>query len=149
MRISRFALAVLVAGIVAAVSLSAEQRHGRVHIIKECSHYTGGAGSYCTIKSSNVAEVPAGSKVYYTQAAVDPATPQGTNISLDSNVVLFVANGDWAVGRCTLGPTSYGLCTLSDGVGELAGFHARVAVAPTGGPDYSWIGTYGFADDDE
>jgi len=148
MKITRLALAVLLMGVVV-VSVSAEGRHGKVNITKECSHYTGGAGSYCTITSSNVAEIPAGSTVYYTQAAVNPTTPEGSAIGLDSNVVVFVTTGDWATGRCTLGTTDQGICTFSDGVGSLAGFHGRVAVAPTGGPNFSWIGTYEFADNDE
>jgi hypothetical protein len=63
---------------------------------------------------------------------------------LDSNVVLYVDVGNWAVGRCTLDATNLGLCTFSDGVGPLAGFHARVAVAPASGNDYTWKGPYWF-----
>jgi hypothetical protein len=148
MRTTQLALAVLLAGVVA-VSVSADGRHGKVNITKECSHYTGSAGSYCTITSSNVAEIPAGSTVYYTQAAVDPTTPEGSAIGLDSNVVVFVTTGDWATGRCTLGVSFQGLCTFSDGVGALAGFHGHVVVTPTGGPNFSWVGTYGFTGDDD
>jgi hypothetical protein len=149
MRMTRLALTVLLVG-VATVSLFADSHHGRVHITKECSQYTGGAGSFCTITSSNVAAIPAGAIVYYTQAKVNPATPEGGVIALDSNVVVFVATGDWARGRCTLSTTFDGLCTFSDGVGALAGFHGRVTVAPTGGPNFSWTGRYEFeADDDE
>jgi hypothetical protein len=149
MRMTRIAVAVLLVG-VAAHSLSAERRHGKVKITKECSHNTGGPGSYCTITSSNVAEIPAGSTVYYTEGAVNATTSEGSVLALDSNVVLFVTTGDWATGRCTLGTAFSGLCTFSDGVGALAGFHGRVAVAPTGGFNFSWTGTYAFdADDDE
>jgi hypothetical protein len=148
MRVIRLALAVVLVG-VAGVSISADGRHGKVHITKECSHYNGAAGSFCTITASNVAAIPAGSTVYYTQAAVNPASPEGTALGLDSNVVVFVSAGHWATGRCTLGTTFSGLCTFSDGVGSLAGFHGRVAVTPTGGPNFSWTGTYGFADDED
>ena len=79
-------------------------------------------------------------------------TPQSGAISLDSNVVLFVGFGDWAIGRCTLDsrtyPGNYGLCTFSDGVGPLAGFTARVNVTPfentSSNANYHWDGTYEF-----
>jgi hypothetical protein len=146
MRITHVAVALVLAG---GLSVLAESRHGQLHVMKECSHFTGTAGSYCTITSSNLAEIPAGTTVYYTQAPVDPKSAEGKAVSLDSNVVLFFATGDWATGRCTLGTTGHGLCTFSDGVGELAGFHARVAVAPTGGPNFSWIGRYSFTGDED
>ena len=64
---------------------------------------------------------------------------------LDSNVVIEVAPGDLAVGRCTPdNSTGAGLCTFSDGVGELAGFDARVNVSYLDGPNFGWVGTYGF-----
>jgi hypothetical protein len=164
-----FAL-VLVAGSVAltlslisgAASVSASsERNGDLHVTKNCSASTNDAGSFCTITSSNLAEIKVGSKVFYTQAAVGcdtggttypcPAplqTPEGGYISLDSNVVLYVGTGDWAVGRCTLdGTGNSGLCTFSDGIGQFSGFHARVNVS-TSDPNfinYNWDGTYSFS----
>ena len=85
--------------------------------------------------------------VFYDQplwATVTPPTLEGGYIALDSNVVLWVSTDDWAVGRCTLGPTFSGICTFSDGTGQLTGFHARVNVSPIGGTLYSWQGTYSF-----
>ena len=102
---------------------------------KECSKYTGAAGSYCTITSSNLAAIQVGSKVFYDQAA---GVPIGL---LDSNVVLDAGTGEWAVGRCTLDlATGLGLCTFSDGTGQFAGFHARVGVSYLGGPNYACDG---------
>jgi hypothetical protein len=124
------------------------ERSGHLHVTKECSKYDGTAGSYCTITSSNFSGIPAGSLVLYTQAAVGTAAFEASYIGLDSNVVLYVASGDWAVGRCTLdGTASYGICAFSNGNGQLTGFHARVAVAPTdtSGINYSWDGAYGFS----
>jgi hypothetical protein len=69
-------------------------RSGELHIIKNCNNYTGQAGSHCTIASSNLAEIPPGATVFYDQSF---GVPIGM---LDSNVVLSVATGDWAVGRC-------------------------------------------------
>src|ERR1700674_2593120 len=96
---------------VASVSAFSE-RNRDLHVTKECSQYTGKAGSFCTITSSNLATIAVGSKVFYDQAA---GTPTGL---LDSNVLLDAGNGDRAVGRCTLDlTTGLGLCTFSDGTG--------------------------------
>jgi hypothetical protein len=106
------------------------------------SAYTGAAGSFCTITSSNLAAIPVGSKVLYDQAAGIPAG------FLDSNVVLDAGNGNWAVGRCTLGVTFSGICRFSDVAGEMTGFHARVDVSPFPNDvvNYAWRGTYSFTE---
>jgi hypothetical protein len=126
-----------------AVSVSASpERTRNLHVTKECSEYTGGAGSFCTITSSNVRRIPVGTRVSYDQAA---GIPTGL---LDSNVVLDAGNGNRAVGRCTLDfATLLGLCTFSDGTGNLAGFLARVDVDCT--LECHWDGPYGFADLDK
>lgn len=119
-------------------SVSASPGKGDLHVTKECSQYTGAAGSFCTITSSNLTQIPVGSKVLYGQAA---GIPTGL---LDSNVVLDAGNGDRAVGRCTLDlSTALGLCTFSDGTGQFAGFQARVEVSYPG-PEWAWEGTYSF-----
>ena len=121
--------------------VSAAAKKGDFQVTKNCSQYDGTAGSFCAITSSNVAEVPAGSTVFYDQAANTPAG------MLDSNVVLVAGPGNWAVGRCTLELATYrGVCTFSDGTGPLSGFRARVDVAPSpdGGFDFLWNGTYSF-----
>lgn len=134
---------VLVAGFVAmtlgAASASASSiGHGKLHVTKDCSGYTGQAGSFCTITSSNVPAIAVGSKVFYFQPLV-----ASTGL-LDSNIVLDAGNGNRAVGRCTLDlVTNLALCTFSDGTGEFSGFHARV----DGSGDfanYHWDGTYNF-----
>jgi len=124
---------------------------GQLHILKDCSAFTGPNTAYCTIVSSSLAQIPigvignpsAGSLVVYDQP--------GNNWAgmLDSNVVLYIGVGDWAAGRCTLNPDgNTGLCTFSDGVGRLAGFSARVNVtyAPTARDPYlyAWNGSYTF-----
>jgi hypothetical protein len=142
-----FALALmLVAGVVtltlalstgvASVSASSEG-HRALHVTKECSKYTGAAGSHCTITSSSLDEIKVGSNVFYDQPAGIPAGV------LDSNVVLDAGNGDRALGRCTVDmATHLGLCTFADGTGALTGFHARVDVDCRSG--CRWDGTYGF-----
>jgi len=113
---------------------------GNLHVTKECSQYTGAAGSFCTITASNVGPIKVNSKVYYDQAA---GTPAGL---LDSNVVLDAGGGNRAFGRCSLDLSAgAGLCTFSDGTGQFAGFKARINVTYLGGPNYAWNGTYRFS----
>jgi hypothetical protein len=98
-------------GVASASSDSA--RNGELHLIKDCSAYIGAPGSSCTFISSNLAEIPVGSKIYVDQAA---GIPTGF---LDSDVMINVATGDWAVGHCTLDLTTHlGLCRFSDGTGN-------------------------------
>lgn len=142
---------VLVAGVAAltlslstgAASVSASSaRNGYLHVTKECSAFTGAPGSYCTITSSNLAEIKVGSKVFYDYPII-LSTPTGL---MDSDTVLNVGTGDWAVGRCTLdNTTNLGLCTFSDGTGQFAGFNARLNVSSADGVNYNWNGTYSFS----
>jgi hypothetical protein len=122
---------------------SSSPQFGQLHIVKDCSAYNYMAGGHCEIVKSNLAQIPAGSLVYYTQAfgILNPAW-------LDSNVVLDAGNGNKAVGRCTVdfSITTPGVCTFSDGTGDLAGFTARVNVSTKATPpaDYTWDGSYVF-----
>jgi len=143
--ISRLAVMLLAGFVALTVTVSAggapasAARTKSLHVTKECSEYTGAAGSFCTITSSNFRRIPVGTRVYYDQAANVPAG------LLDSNVVLDAGDGNRALGRCTLDlMTGLGLCTFADGIGNLAGFHARVAVDCTA--ECRWDGPYGFAD---
>jgi hypothetical protein len=147
MTITRFTRA---AALVAAVALlsrvspvlaDGDHRPRKLHVTKECSEYTGQAGSFCTITSSNLGRILVGATVTYDQAAGIPA------FGLDSNVVLDAGNGNRAMGRCTLDATTgKGLCTFADGMGRFAGFKARVNVSYLGGFDWAWDGTYSFED---
>lgn len=117
------------------------ERSGALHVTKNCSAFNGAPGSYCTITASNLAAIKVGSTVFYDYPII-LATPTGL---FDSNVVLDVGPGDWAIGRCTLdNTTNLGQCAFSDGVGPLAGFTARVKVSSTDGVNYQWNGTYRF-----
>jgi hypothetical protein len=127
-----------------AALVSASSEHNRpLHVTKECSEYSGAAGGFCTITSSNLARIKVGSRVYYDQPAGIPAG------MLDSNVILDAGNGNRAVGRCTLDATTgLGLCTFSDGTGRFAGFNARIQVSPPTPEDplnWHWEGTYSFS----
>ena len=157
MTVAVFAL-LLVAGFAAMNSsarlgvptVSASETDGNLQIVKTCPEFVamhGAAGSYCTITASNVPQIPAGARVFYDQTA---GPPIGTGVPagfLDSNVLLYVGQGDWAVGRCTLDWSTFsGLCTFSNGIGALAGFRARIAVTHVGGVDFSWDGRYSLGD---
>jgi hypothetical protein len=117
---------------------SASAHSPRTHELratKECSAYTGLAGSYCTFTSSSLAAIKAGSRIFY-------ASPAGTT-SLDSDVVIVVGHRTTATGHCALDfTTGLGKCTFWKGTGELAGFRASVDVSYLGGPDWAWDGTY-------
>jgi len=113
-------------------------RTGTLHVEKECSEYTGQAGSFCTIVSSNFEAIPSGSKVVYT----DAATADG---GLDTDIVVETPNGDTAYGHVVLdGATETGTVTLTGGTGELAQLAADLEVAPLGAPTYSWDGSYSY-----
>jgi hypothetical protein len=110
------------------------------HGTKDCSGATGLAGGFCTFRSSNVKAITPGSKIFYLQAAGKTA--------LDSDIAIFVKRGTVATGHCLLRfANGVGLCTVSDGTGALAGFHARVRVtADSSIPKlWHWDGTYSFS----
>jgi hypothetical protein len=126
-----------------------DRENGQLHIVKDCGTFTGVPGSsFCTIVESNLPELPAGTQIYYDQITGGPSAGPSY---LDSNVFVYVKEGQWAVGRCTVRndnpPGPLGLCTLSDGLGPLAGLTVRVTVAYKTGGDgalYTWDGTYSF-----
>jgi hypothetical protein len=143
-----FALVLIAGSVALALSLStgaasvsaSEARNGQLHIVKDCTSNTGLPGGYCTVVTSNLAEIPVPSYIFYDQAA---GTPAGL---LDSNIVLDAGSGNRAVGRCTLDLSKgLGLCTCSDGTGQLAGFTARVNVSHLGGKMWAWDGTYSYS----
>ena len=109
------------------------------HLTKDCSGNTHLAGGFCTIRSSNVNALKAGSQIFYLQA--------GTKTGTDSDLAIYAGPGNLAAGHCLLRyATATGLCTISDGTGTLAGLHARVRV--TADPSivalWHWDGTYSF-----
>ena len=142
-----FAL-VLVVGFMAltlgAASASASPaRRGNLHVVKECTEYTGEAGSFCTVISSNLPEIAVGSKVFYFQPLI------GSTGLLDSDIVLDAGNANRAIGHCTLDlVTNIGLCTFSDGTGAFAGFHAHINGSGSDA-NYHWDGTYHFSRQDK
>ncbi len=113
-------------------------RSGALHLTKECSEYTGEAGSFCTIASSNFDAIPIGSKVVYAKAATDIGR-------LDTDIVVNTPNGDTAHGHVVLdGATQTGTVTLAGGTGKLEKLAADLVVAPLAEPSYSWEGPYSY-----
>jgi hypothetical protein len=141
--------ALFVVGVLAALGLFVSAASSRnqaargtkpFHATKDCSGFTGLVGAFCTIRSSNVKALKAGSRIFYFQRA--------STTALDSDIVIYVGPGSVATGHCLLRLASgIGLCTLSDGTGTLAGFHARVRVtADSSIPKlWHWDGTYSFS----
>jgi len=111
-------------------------------VTKECSAWTGQAGDFCTISSSNLKEIEVGSKVFYARAA------DFSTLSLDSDIVLDPPGpgNNTASGHCRLNlVTGLGLCTFSGGTGKFTHFAASVNVAPPDdGVNWHWDGTYSF-----
>ena len=128
------------AGISVAIATATPSRGGDLHLKKECSQYTGLADSFCTITASNLEFIKPGSRVVYLQA---PGTT-----SLDSDIVLVVGPGSYALGHVTLDlTTGQGTVTLSGGAGQFRSFHATARVTPPGGvngADWAWDGWYRF-----
>jgi len=124
-----------------APSLSASPRSGDLHVIKECSGYTGGPGSFCMITSSNVKAIEVDSKIVYLQPD-QLETPSGSDVVLDPPG----PGNNKAFGHCSL---ALGVCTFSGGTGKFTSFHASVDVSHS--DDYSlwyWEGTYTFSPQD-
>ncbi len=122
-----------------AATLGSFPRKGVLEIEKECSEYNGLPGAFCTITSSNVAAIEAGSRVVYASAP-GPTT-------LDTDVVLDPPGpgNNVAFGHCELNlTTGIGLCTFSGGTGKFTNFQAHANVSSLGGPDWAWDGTYSF-----
>ena len=125
-----------------APAVSATPRSGDVHVTKECSDYTGAAGDYCTITSSNVAAIEVGSRVIYLQPLTFPV--------LDTDIVLDPPGpgNNVAFGHVYLDlGTGAGVATFTGGTGKFTWFHASVAVTPNAAESYGWAwdGTYDFS----
>jgi hypothetical protein len=117
-------------------------RSGALHVTKNCLEYTGLAGGFCSITSSNLQQIEAGSKVIY--AVIRGAT------ELDSDVILDLPGpgNNTAFGHCHLVfATGVGLCTFSGGTGKFTHFEASAVVSRIGlaaERNWAWDGTYSF-----
>jgi hypothetical protein len=121
-----------------AVANEGSPHSGALHVTKECSQYTGAAGSFCTITSSNVRPIQAGMRVVYQQAA--PA-----DFALDSDIVVSFRHGSAAYGHVNLDPGgNTGTVTLNGGTGDFRKFHANANLTCSDAVNCAWDGTYSF-----
>lgn len=129
--------AVLAAAILVPSALASSPRSGDLEVTKECSGFTGAAGSFCTITSSNLAAIEVGSKIVYLQP---PAvfTPAGSDVVLD----VPGPGNNAAYGNCSL---AAGHCTFWGGTGRFTWFNASIAVSYLGGLDWAWAGTFNYS----
>jgi hypothetical protein len=97
-----------------------------IHLVKDCSTFTGEIPSYCSISSSDYAPIPVGAEVNYLgPLLINPHF-------LSSNVVIDDARGSTATGFCSFDARpneERGLCTFWGGTGALAGFTAIFVVS--------------------
>jgi hypothetical protein len=124
-----------------APSVSASSpRSGELQATKECSGFTGLAGSYCTITSSNFKAIPVHSTILYLQ-------PDKLFTADGSDVVLDVPGhgNNKAFGNCSL---AIGHCDFWGGTGKFTRFHASLAVSTQDWITWSWDGTYWFSSHD-
>src|SRR5262245_29743688 len=116
----------LVTGLAAAAPALAAPSPTDIHIVKDCSDYTGETPSFCTISGSDMDAWPPGAKVWYQG-------PVLTNTYfLSSNVLIDAGNGTTATGYCMFDSRATeqaGLCTFWKGTGGLAGFTAILHVS--------------------
>jgi hypothetical protein len=125
----------LLAGL--APGAAASPRSGDLHVTKECSEYSGLAGSFCTFTSSNIKAIQRGDRIVYAEAAGSDA--------LDTDVVIDAGPGNRATGHCTLVFASLpGRCTFAGGTGVFTHFQASVAVSVDGTGLWHWDGNYSF-----
>jgi hypothetical protein len=129
-----FAAVVLVPSAVASASTA---RSGDLHATKNCLGFTGLAGSYCLITTSNLPQIESGSRIDYLQPAL-LLTPTGSDVVLDPPG----QGNNAAFGNCSL---AVGHCTFWGGTGKFTHFHASVSVSYLGGHDWAWDGTYSFS----
>ncbi len=136
---------VVAATILALVALApaaaaASPRSGDLQITKECSEYNLLPGGFCTITSSNINAIKAGSRVVYASA------PDFVSLTLDSDITVVRQGKSIAYGHVFLNiATGIGTVTLSGGTGQFRGFDASADVTATGGPNWAWDGTYSFS----
>jgi hypothetical protein len=110
-----------------------------IHLVKDCSTYTGEKPSLCTISESDMAALLVGTKVWYQG-------PVLTNTYfLSSNVLLDAGNGSTATGYCIFdarATESAGMCTFWEGTGALTGFTAILHVSIDGQGEWHMDGVY-------
>ena len=124
--------------VVLALPVAASSALQPLKVSKECSQYSGGVPSFCTVTESSLGAIKTGSKVlYYGPVANNPAFSS-------NNVVLDDGAGNTAVGNCIVdfGDGPAGFCAFYAGSGTLAGFQAIVKVTVDAKQIWHWDGGY-------
>ena len=130
----------LSASAVPASSNESVARSGELHFTKECSEFHRRAGEWCTITSSNLKEIPVGTRVYYLSDA--STTGADTDIILDPPG----PGNNTASGHVVLSFTTLtGQVTLDGGTGKFSGIHASAVVTHGVGVNWAWDGTYSYS----
>jgi hypothetical protein len=114
-------------------------RSGYLHAIKNCEGYAGLPGQSCTLTSTNLKQIPAGTKVVYTSGL-------GAGV-LESAITLYPPdnNGGVAIGHVSLNlATKTGTAWITGGSGVFKHFRATVAIAYVSGRNWTWDGPYTF-----
>jgi hypothetical protein len=110
-------------------------RSGDLDLTKECSEFKGRPGDFCTITSSNIAEIGVGTKVVYADAPGEK--------TLDTDITLDDGSGEVANGHVVLDlAANTGTITFSGGTGRFAGFKADAEVTEDADGLWHWSGTY-------
>ena len=115
-------------------------RSGVLHFTKECSEYTARPGSFCTINSSNLKQLPAGTRIVYKNGVVAGV--------LETDVVLYPPGHGKSVafGHVSLVfAKAYGTGTLSGGTGKFKHLRGSFEITPLPAPkSWTWAGRYSF-----
>jgi len=120
----------------------AADAHKAFQLDKTCVAIGGGGAIACTIVSSDLDAIPAGTLISYTDV--------GVGSTMQKNATFTTAKGS-ASGFCDFnhdGKPLAAQCTFLSGTGALKGFHlvADVTVTDKNSPDavWHWAGTYWF-----
>jgi hypothetical protein len=139
---NRVALTAIILAVSGCTAASPAAAHTAFHLDKTCVAIGGGGAIACTIVSSDLDAIPAGTLISYTDVG-DGSTRQ-------KNATFTTANGS-ASGFCDFnhdGKPLAAQCTFLSGTGALKGFHlvADVTVTDKTSPDavWHWAGTYWF-----
>jgi hypothetical protein len=111
-----------------------------LHLVKECSQFTGKSGDFCSITKSDLAAIPAGATVFYYG-------PLLASVVLSSSIMIDAGGGTTAIGYCNVNnPANTGTCSFWAGSGALRGFQALVTLsADPNGTEFHWDGSYTIA----
>jgi hypothetical protein len=118
------------------------ERSGYLHAVKNCENYHGLAGQSCTLTSTSLKQIPAGSLVTYASALV--GTP------FESDIIIYPPGpgNSVAFGHVYLDlVTRTGVATINGGTGQFKHFSATITItklATINGRDWSWDGPYSF-----